>query len=78
MSALLDWGRFCLQRGDAAEAKQAFEEIGQRWPRHPWAGLGMADWAAACGWEAEARRWRAKATRMARTSLPREHPDELS
>jgi anaerobic magnesium-protoporphyrin IX monomethyl ester cyclase len=66
VSSLLDWGRLRLAAGRTDEAHDAFMEVRQRWPRHPWGHVALAEWAECCGREQEARRWRGAAARAAR------------
>jgi len=68
LSALLDWGRACLAAGQADEARDAFMEIRQRWPRHPWGFVALAEWAESRGRKQEALRWNRAALRAARAS----------
>ena len=58
VSSLLDWGNYCLAHGDFPAAKEAFDEIRERFPQHPWGHQALGDWAEACGRPDEARRHR--------------------
>jgi anaerobic magnesium-protoporphyrin IX monomethyl ester cyclase len=66
VSALLDWGRACLAASRVGEAHEAFKEIRQRWPRHPWGFVGLAEWAQGCGRRQDAQRWHKAALAAAR------------
>ncbi len=67
VSSLLDWGNYCLGHADAQAAREAFEEIRQRWPHHPWGHQALADVAEACGRPRDARRHREAARKAAMT-----------
>jgi len=65
VSSLLDWGNHCLVEGDLPRAKAAFDEIRERWPRHPWGHQALADWSEACGRPRDAKRHREAAREAA-------------
>ncbi|MFB3906214.1 MAG: radical SAM protein [Acidobacteriota bacterium] len=65
VSSLLDWGNHSLAHGDIRQAREAFEEIRERWPRHPWGYQSLADWAEAYGRPRDARRYREAARQAA-------------